>query len=166
MVAATGVLVAAIFYVINLRENRKNMRITLTNNIMQTTYSPIGVKQLIELLHMEWKDYGDFEKKYGTENNIESSSIRLSVWFTFNTLGELLKKGLVDEDTLYSAIGWNAVTIWQKFESVVVEHRERYMSKDQWTGLEYLAGRMLARMNRVDPGYRVPETYDKFIQNK
>jgi hypothetical protein len=166
MVAATGVLVAATFYVINLRETRTNIRITLTNNIMQTLYSATRLRQAIEMLHMEWTDYEDFEKKYGTEKNIDSASIRLSLWYNFNTLGELLRRGLVDEDTLYYALGWNVVTLWQKFESVVIEHRRRYMSKDQWTGFEYLAKRMFARMNEVDPGYKVPKTYDKYIREK
>ena len=166
MVAATGVLVAAAYYIMNLRENRKNMRVTLTNNIMLNLGTPTGMKQIIELLQMEWTDYEDFERKYGTENNLESASVRLSLWYTYNTLGELLRRGLVDENTLYNAMGWGVVSIWKKFESVVAEHRRRYMSRDQWTGFEYLAGRMLARMKAVDPSYVVPETYDKYIRNK
>jgi hypothetical protein len=166
IMGSLGVFVAAVYYVMNLRKNRKNVRITLTNNIMQTLGTPAGMKNLIELLHTEWTDYQDFERKYGTENNLESSSVRLSTWYTYNTLGELLKKGLVDEDTLYTALGWNVVVLWEKFKSVAMEHRRRYMSRDQWTGFEYLAGRMLAKMLAADPSYTVPETYDKYIPEK
>ena len=35
IVAATGVLVAATYYILNLRETNKNRRITLTNTMMQ-----------------------------------------------------------------------------------------------------------------------------------
>jgi hypothetical protein len=166
MVAATGVLVAAAYYVMNLRENRRNGRITLTSNLMQLFLTPESVKHLIEFLQMEWTSYSDFERKYGTENNLESASTRLSTWSNYNTLGELLRKGLVDEDTIFSTLGWNILVLWKKFEPVVREHRKRYMSKDQWTGFEYLSGRMIAKINEVDPGYRVPDTYDKYIPDK
>jgi len=166
MVAATGVLVAAAFYILNLRDNRKNVRIMLTNNIMQTLYSPTGVRHQIELARSEWADYEDFEKKYGTENNLESASTRLSMWYTYNTLGDLLKKGMVDEDTLYSATGWGVVWLWKRFESIIPEHRRRYMSRDQWTGFEFLANRMLAKMKEADPSYSFPVTYDKYVKEK
>jgi len=34
IVAATGVLVAAVFYILNMRETTRNRRLTLTNNLM------------------------------------------------------------------------------------------------------------------------------------
>jgi len=77
-----------------------------------------------------------------------------------------LRKGLIDEDTIYSALGWNIAAFWQKFESVVIEYRRRYMSRDQWTGFEYLGGRMIVRIREVDPVYKVPDMYDKLIPNK
>jgi hypothetical protein len=166
MVAATGVLVAAIYYAMNLRENRRNGRITLTSNLMQMFQTPESLRHLIEFMHMEWTDYEDFEKKYGTENNIESASVRTSMWCNYNTLGELLKKGIVDEDTIYSTLGWNIASLWKIFEPIIGEHRRRYMSRDQWTGFEYLGGRMIARLKEVDPDYKIPDTYDKFIPNK
>jgi len=164
--AAIGVLIAAIYYMLTLRTNQRNMRINITNNLMQTIFSPEACRNILDLMHMEWTDYGDFENRYGTENNPDSASIRISYWATFNVLGELLRKGVVDADTLYTTIGWFVVMLWQKFELVVKEHRRRYMSRDQWTGFEYLAGRMLAVMKEKDPEYRVPATYDKYIPDK
>jgi hypothetical protein len=163
MVAATGVLVAAVFYVLNLRENQKNARVSLTTNLMQTLNSPAGLKQQIELGRTEWVDYEDFERKYGTENNVDSASARLSIWYAYNSLGELLKRGMVDEDTLYSATGWSAVWIWKRFESVIPEHRSRYMSRDQWTGFEFLANRMLSKMKKADPSFNFPVSFDKYV---
>jgi len=163
---AVGVCLAAAYYIINLGESRKNRKITLTTNLMQMFQTPDTMKHMLEFLHMEWNDYGDFEAKYGTENNIESASVRLSMWQSLSTLGELLRVSLVDEDTIYSAMGWSVAALWQKFESVVKEHRKRYMSIDQWSGFEYLGDRMYARISRVDSGYKIPATYDKFLPNK
>ena len=164
--AAIGVCVAGIYYAMVLREQSRNRRVTLTSNLMQTIFSPNGVRNFLDLIHMEWTDYSDFESKYGTENNLDSASVRISIWSTLNVLGELLREGLVDLNTLYNAIEFFTVLIWDKFEPVVKEHRRRYMSRDQWTGFEYLAGKMLAVMKEKDSEYKVPKTYDKYIPDK
>jgi hypothetical protein len=81
MVAATGVLIAAVFYILNLRVQQENMkgtaknrRATLTNNILQTFLSDEGMAKFLELLSMEWTDFDDFE-----EIRLESEPEKLRV---------------------------------------------------------------------------------------
>ena len=59
MVAATGVLVATMYYIMNLRETRRNGRITLTNNLIQMFFKSESNRITIELLHTEWTDYSN-----------------------------------------------------------------------------------------------------------
>jgi hypothetical protein len=50
MVAATGVLVAAVFYILNMMETTRNRRMALTNNLMQNFTSEEGSKRWAELM--------------------------------------------------------------------------------------------------------------------
>ena len=65
MITAASLTLAAIYYVSILRINQRNSKIALTNNIMQTMQSEQAQRNWIELMNMEWKDYDDFEVKYG-----------------------------------------------------------------------------------------------------
>ena len=126
MVAATGVLVAAIYYIINLRTSQKNMRITLTNNLMQSQLSEESWRKWIELMNMEWKNYDNFEKKYGSDYNSDNFSKRMNLRHSYNSLGNLLRSGLADRDTLYNAGLRTTVWLWVKFKPIIEENRRRY----------------------------------------
>ncbi len=62
MVAATGVLVAAVFYILNLRVSQRTLRINTTNNLFQSFASEEGQKRWIELMNMKWSNYDDLEE--------------------------------------------------------------------------------------------------------
>ena len=78
MVAATGVLVAAVFYILNMRETTRNRRLTLTNNLMQNFTSEEGSRRWLELMTMEWKDFDDFRAKYDSSLNPRFGIVPLS----------------------------------------------------------------------------------------
>ena len=91
MVAATGVLVAAAFYILNLRETMINRRINETNSLLEGFMSEEGQRRWGELLNMEWSDYDDFEKKYGSDVNLDNFAKRQSTFYLFDTLGNMLR---------------------------------------------------------------------------
>jgi len=165
MVAATGVLVAAIYYIINLRTSQKNMRITLTNNLMQSQLSEESWRKWIELMNMEWKNYDDFEKKYGSDYNPDNFSKRMNLWHSYNSLGNLLRSGLADRDTLYNVGLRSTVWLWVKFKPVIEENRRRYGDKTAFSGFEYLATEMMKMARQKDPSYKIPETFTKYVHD-
>jgi hypothetical protein len=166
MVAATGVLVAAAYYVMNIREQSRSRRIAQTNNLMQSLLSVESQKIFGELLNTEWKDYDDFERKYGSDFNLDNFSKRSFLWYSFDTLGTLLKAGLADVETLYS-IGTIWVTfLWIKYEPVILELRRRTLGRDELSGFEYLAKEMLRIKLERDPSYRMPETLLRYVPDK
>ena len=80
---ALGVCIAAIFYVLNLRISQRNMkqtletrRIGLIDSITTRIANAEGRRNYQELMNYEWTDYDDFEKKYGSDYDMESSSRR------------------------------------------------------------------------------------------
>jgi hypothetical protein len=65
-----------VYYAIVLREQRRNMRLTLEtrrigilDSIITRTTNEEGRKTFFEILSYEWTDYEDFEKKYCSERN-------------------------------------------------------------------------------------------------
>jgi hypothetical protein len=163
--AAIGVCIAAIYYAFMVRINQRTMRITLTNNLIQRLLTDEFVTKFTELMYMDWEDYDDFERKYGSDNNPENYNKRTTIWGTLDSLGILLLKGLADKDVLYnSQMAFSSVFLWSKFQSVLEENRRRYTGKDGWIGLEHLAKEMLRTKRIRDPAYKVPEAYLRYTQ--
>ncbi|MFH2112712.1 MAG: hypothetical protein ABIJ47_15805 [Candidatus Bathyarchaeota archaeon] len=173
MVAATGVLIAAIFHVLNMRATRRNMELTLqtrrmgqAENIAQQTRDSQGMRAYFELLNMEWMDYDDFEKKYGSDNNVENAAMRYATWSSYNSIGSMLRKGMVEAEDIYDAGMIGVIFLWAKFKDVIEESRRRYNGQDYLRDFEYLAGEMLKVKLRKDPSYKVPETLSRYIPDE
>ena len=64
MVAATGVLAAAIYYILNLRYNKKAREMEVCYMFMHDHTSEQGIAKFATIMSMEWKDHDDFMKKY------------------------------------------------------------------------------------------------------
>jgi hypothetical protein len=118
---------------------------------------------------MQWTDYDDFEKKYGTDTG-EAGKINCAMrhvfWFSYDAFGRQLRRGLIDRETLYGALGLGATWIWAKFKPVLEENRRRYSGIDAFEGLEYLAGEMLRMKLERDPMYKVPEAFLRYVPDK
>jgi hypothetical protein len=166
MVAATGVLVAAIYYVMSLRENRRSGRITLTNTLMQQFTTLEGTRLWIELINMQWTSYDDFEKKYGSDNNEENYAKRSHIWSLYDSIGNLLEAGVVDRESVYRVQGINAVWLWNKYNPIIEENRRRYSGVYFMRGFEYLASEMMKMKQLRDPSYKIPETFAKYVPDK
>ena len=167
--AAIGVCVAGFYYMMMLREQSRSRKIAQTNELLRFFLTLEGQKMFLELMNMEWTDYDDFEKKYGTdtgEEGVINCAKRHVIWFSYDTLGRQLKNGLIDRDTLYGATGTSAIWIWAKFKPVIFENRRRYSGSDAFEGLEYLAGEMFKMKLERDPTYKISETFAEYVPDK
>jgi hypothetical protein len=170
MAGALGVCVAAIFYILNLRISQRNMRQTLetrklqfVTSITNQLLSEEGQRRYGELLNMDWKDYDDFERKYGSDYNLDNYAKRMNVWKTYNTLGMLVREKLVEPEVLYMINDVNPCFMWSKFKDVISEQRKRYGGEDTLSDFEFLNDEILrVRLSR-DPSYKVPETLMKYV---
>ena len=91
MVAATGVLVAAIYYVLNMRAMQRNSKAALETrqaqllmNIYERWSKPEFQEAWSDILTWEWKDLDDYMRKYGS--NKESNREILLVGSMFEGL--------------------------------------------------------------------------------
>ena len=58
-----------VHYVMNLREVKRNRRITLTTTMLQPFMTEEGFNQINDILEMEWSDIDDFKRKYDSSVN-------------------------------------------------------------------------------------------------
>jgi hypothetical protein len=167
---ALGVCVAAIFYVLNLRISQRNMNTTLetrklqfVTSITSQLLSEEGQRRYGELVNMEWTDYDDFERKYGSDYNLDNYAKRMSVWNLYNTLGMLLRERLVEPELLYSINNIDPLFMWSKFKGVIAENRKRYGGMDNFSDFEFLNNEILGIKLSRDPSFKIPESLTKYV---
>ena len=147
---ALGVCIAATFYVLNLRISQRNMKQTLetrqTQLMMQLSEfitTKEGMKNYLEFISMEWTDYDDFEKKYGSDVNPDNYALRESMAGWFNKAGLLLRYGIMDRVLLYDFFGFAAIGLWNKYGEMIRTQRELWAMPELWRDWEYLYDEMV-----------------------
>jgi len=160
MVAATGVLVAAIYYIFNMRatlqtrreanmtqqqqivKEEANKKIQLTNTMLQTLYKEEVMRSFAEILNYKWTDDQDFLNKYDSSVNPDSFAKRTSIFYLFETLGYLLKQGAIDKELIYINGGSSVIFLWAKFKPIIEMYRKLAYGSDSLSYFEYFASEM------------------------
>lgn len=166
MVAATGVLIAAAYYIANIRATQRNLKLTLETRKLQllTSFSQRlfdyeGSKRYVELMNMNWRDWDDYEKKYGSDFNLDNAANRTSTFLAYDLLGSLLREKVVDAETLYNLNSHFAIFLWFKFDGLIDYLRKEYFGDDFLQDFEFLAQEMLKIKLKRDPTFKVPENF-------
>jgi hypothetical protein len=135
---ALGVCVAAIYYVVILREQRQTRQFQLLMQIRQYDMTKEGQLDLLEWNQMEWSDYDDFEKKYGSDVNPNNYAMRMLQVTYFRTLGILVKNGMISRELAYEYVGDGVIYQWNKYRDIVLTQRKLYnmpMANIHWEHL-------------------------------
>jgi hypothetical protein len=157
---ALSVVLGVIYYAINLREQTRSRRVTLTTSLLQSFVSREGLRLLEDLWLMEWSDFDDFVRKYDSTVNPDNLAIRTSVFIQCEVLGLQYRTGVIDLDTLFSVCNVNIPQLWVKFKPVIEEYRKRGVySKIEFENFEYLAGELTKLMEKKDPDFAKAPAY-------
>jgi len=160
MLAATGVLVAAIYYIISLRYNMKVREMEICRVSISEASSEEGMQRYAIVMTMKWKDYEDFVEKYGYSHP-EMFGKWASQFFMYEALGTLLKRKIVKAETMYVLGGWGAIWAWKKYKDVIQRERSRSVV-DYMSNAEFFAQEMLKVKTRNDARFKDKlETYRK-----
>ena len=160
MAGAFGVCVAAFYYALNIREQTRNRRITLTTSLLQSFVSRDGLRLLEYIWQMEWKDFDDFVMKYDSTVNPDNAAMRFSVFNVCEVLGRQYKSGVIDLDTLFSVCSTNITQLWVKFKPIMDEYRRRgTYSIIEFENFEYLAIELRKLLEKRDPQYVKSPSY-------
>ena len=139
MVAATGVLIAAIYYIINLRFNRRARAMEICR--LHTSYfvSEQGMQRYMQVMSLEYKNFEDFTKKYAYDLEIGPKFV--AVLMMLEASGIIIKNKVVKPELFYDLGACGAIATWEKFKDFIQRYRALY-SQDQLRNAEFLVQEM------------------------
>jgi hypothetical protein len=157
-----GITASILYYAMVLRNSNRTRSAQLFMSLHSIMSNKEGMSDYLDTMYMEWADYADFERKYGSDNNPKAYAQRLSLWNTFNNYGVLLKRGLIDPEMIYDAAGANIIMSWEKWRPIIMEQRVRYLGSNYFEHWEYLATFMRSIQDRRGIKWVPPETGFRF----
>jgi len=169
MVAATGVLVAAIYYMMNLRITQKNQELSLKTQelTLKTQQQNLETRQAQLFTQVysrydrefwrDWllgmsKDYKNYDEWDKDRRNIDTSSARLAVGTYMMGIGTLVKRGLLSAEIVSDLISGPVIMWWQKYSPFYAEYRVRANYPTYAADLEYLYSELM----RLKPSEYAP----------
>ena len=124
MVAAAGVIVGTVLTVQELRHLRKQRQTDLLVKLAPwlNMSSTELLQSYVRVLNLEFKNYDDFVKKYGSPLAEKPEQMAMmTVGNYFEALGTLLKKGLLELDLVWDYWGETFIMLWEKRYQCYVE---------------------------------------------
>ena len=84
-------------------------------------------------------EYSEFIEKYDSSVNPSHYAKRSKIWYGYNTIGELVWQGIIQLDLVDRVmLGIQVMEVWNKWEHIIKECREKENAPDIWNGFEYL----------------------------
>ena len=147
IVAAAGVLVGVIYYILDIRHQSKVRQTDLTMRLYTSWVSEELTKPWLKVWNLEFTDYDDFKKKYGTylSDNPENAAL-LSVINSFTIMGLLLQKKLVDPEMVSHL---PVSMTWNKVKPIVEGVRKESNDKGWYVEFEYLYNEIKKREQKL-----------------
>jgi hypothetical protein len=142
IVAATGVIVGFVFTYLQIRNLARTRRTELRWRILQSTNSKEFLEAGMKVMDLEFKDQKDFEEKYGGLDLRVEMALVLNL---FDGIGELLRKGLADYETVSSM---PVIVMWEKMIPFVEGARKAYNDPSWWANFEYFYNEAKRRHQR------------------
>jgi len=160
-VAAAGVLVGVVYYILDIRHNKKAREMEICRLVSSDYDSEQGVQRYATMMNMEWKDYKDFMEKYG-QSNPEMWSKWVSQFLAWEMMGILLKNKVVNAEEMHDLGGYSAIFAWEKFKDIIQTSRDMVWGRDMCSNSEFFAQEMLKVKIKKDASFKDKlETYRK-----
>ena len=148
-----GIMVSIFYYAMVLRNTSRARQIEMLHRLHDSKYDVEGLEHFFMLMTHDWEDFDDWYKQYGQDQRIKS--IMESQMSYLEGLGVLVKKEVIDLDTVYDIMGRRIIQYWLKYETVVKGLRSAVgfgPGPDYCTFFEYLANEMIRiRKQRGSP---------------
>ena len=168
IVTIFGVIAGFTYYVLTVRNAQKTRELSLKaqeqaletrqTQIFMQIYQQFNTEEKYiswaELVNLEINDYDEYLQKYDSSVNTAHFGKRSQIWYSFNTIGVLLRQGIIEPDFVHQVqLDILAIVMWEKWENIIRETRVRENMPDLWEGFEYLYD----EMKRLRSGRDYPE---------
>jgi hypothetical protein len=148
VVAAIGVLVGVVYYILDMRHQTKIRKTDLLTRLYTSTFtSNEFMDALWKVMSLQVKDYEDYVKQYGslqTDNPMNRAIFTVIGYYEL--VGVLLYRKLIDLVTVHDVFGTsNPIRLFEKIKPALAGMRE--IEPSALLGLEYLCH----ELNRKEP---------------
>jgi hypothetical protein len=141
--AAIGVCLAAVYYIMTLRNTQDNRKAQLMMEYNKMMSSKEWLIDLHESMKYEWRDWDDFWNKYGHPNT-EAHCRWISIANSMELALKFLNKRVLDEDILKEYFGYVSFgPFWEKFSPAIKEMRVRMNDPSMFGLMEFYYNRWL-----------------------
>ncbi len=141
-VAALGVLIGVVYYILDMRHREKMRKTDLVIRLYSTWESKEFSEATLKTWNLEFKEYDDFVKKYGPwYSDTEAYAALRMVSSFFELLGILLYSDLVDANMVANTYSIAIKTTWEKLKPLIEGGRQTY-GHHLYHNFEYLYGEM------------------------
>lgn len=162
-IQAFGIIVGVAYYILNIRSNQKNQKIAMKNQelMLKAQQDTLETRQIQLFMHFydmtitkewtakfdeilkdwSWTSFDNFMDKYGWEKHPDQYNKFRDIARTYENMGLLVKKGQMDPKFIYEYAGPYPIRVWEKFEPIIIEYRNRVESPPkgmQWEWFEDL----------------------------
>jgi hypothetical protein len=152
VVAAAGVLIGVVYYILDIRHQNK---VRQTGLVMEL-YSELGSKEYVEahpkFFLLEFKDYEDFKQKYPWSTFItsEAATSYNMYCFFFEKVGLLLHRKLINIELVDDLFSIAITLCWEKVRPIVEGIRKEQNLPQYWEWFEYLYNEMKKRERKLE----------------
>jgi hypothetical protein len=142
MVAAAGVLVGVVYYILDLRQQTKIRQTDLVMKLYSQFSSLEFQKMWQEVMKREAKDYNVYSHEYGTAEF-------LSVGIFFEGIGILLRRKLIGIELVDDMFTSPVKLTWEKMKEVTLEARKVRNQPEVFEWFEYLYNEMKKKEQKL-----------------
>jgi len=162
-VAIFGVIAGFSYYVLAVRNTRKNQQLqletrqaqlfmSLYNRFSETEYN----EKLNEFLTSEWDTWKDMYDKSVPTADPKAYSRMMSLLHYFEGIGVLVQRKQIDPDLVADLMSNTTLQVWNKFKPILEEVREVFKRPSSFEGFEYLAEQIMKhRPENIDSNIKI-----------
>ena len=153
-IASSGVFLAAVYYVIQIRHQDKMRHLDLFMRLYSTWGSEDFNRAHRRVGVIKVEDYDSFVKKYGpvASEDTEISQMWMDIdrigWF-FNLMGFLVKEKIVNIKLVDELLGYWVIKAWENIEPLVSGWRKQHNIPESYHWFEYLYNEMKKREQAI-----------------
>nr|MDO8133744.1 hypothetical protein [Candidatus Njordarchaeum guaymaensis] len=144
MVAAGGVLVGVVYYVLDMRNQAKLRQTDMVMRLYDKFGSPEFQKWLQYAVNLNTEDFADYVRKHE-----EATPMFYSMGAFFEGVGVLVKRKLISMDLVDDLFSTAIKQCWERMASVTKEARIRRKSSAIGEWFEYLYNELKKREQKL-----------------
>jgi hypothetical protein len=150
VIAAVGVIVGVIYYILEIRHQDKMKHLDLFMSIYSNWGSPDMLDAHRRFMIIKVESYERWVKEHGqvTESSQLNTDVDRVGWF-FNLMGFLVKEKIVNIKLVDELLGYWVIKNWETIKPLVEGWRKQYNIPESYSWFEYLYNEMKKRKQQL-----------------